>query len=59
MKPSSRTLFMKWRTRDRVIPIISASISWDFCYDGLWPPFLAKLANSKHQREPLSVKLKS
>src|SRR5476651_1998520 len=27
-KPNSRNLFMKKLTRDRVVPIISASVSW-------------------------------
>ena len=27
MKPNSRNLFMKWLTRDRVVPIISASVA--------------------------------
>ena len=29
MKPSFRNLFMKKFTRERVVPIISASVSWD------------------------------
>jgi hypothetical protein len=28
MKPNFRNLFMKKLTRDRVVPIISASVSW-------------------------------
>jgi hypothetical protein len=28
IRPSSRNLFMKALTRDRVVPIISASVSW-------------------------------
>ena len=30
MKPNSRNLFMKWLTRDRVVPIISASVHLAF-----------------------------
>src|SRR4029078_6704060 len=28
MNPAFRNLFMKWLTRERVVPIISASVSW-------------------------------
>ena len=61
MKPSFRNLFMKKLTRDRVVPIISASVSWlIFAMRGFGQPSLPKLANSGNSRASLfSVELKS
>jgi hypothetical protein len=42
IKPSFRNLFMKNLTRDRVVPIISASVSW---------LIFAVLAKIRHQQE--------
>src|ERR1700728_2897240 len=51
MKPSLRNLFMKKLTRDRVVPIISASVSWlIFAITGSGVPSLPKFANSKSRR---------
>ena len=48
MKPNRRNLFMKWLTRDRVVPIISASVSWlTFAITGSGLPSLPKLANKE------------
>ena len=45
MKPNFRNLFMKKLTRDRVVPIISASISWlNFPTIGSGLPSLPKFA---------------
>ena len=42
-----RNLFMKWLTRERVVPIISASVSWlIFATRGSGRPSLPKLASS-------------
>jgi hypothetical protein len=47
MKPNSRNLFMKWLTRDLVVPIISASVSWlIFAMTVSRLPSLPKFANS-------------
>jgi len=44
MIPSLRSLFMKKLTRERVVPIISASVSWlIFCDDRLGAAFLAEI----------------
>jgi hypothetical protein len=44
-------LFMKWLTRDRVVPIISASVSWlTFAMIGSGLPSLPKLANKRRAR---------
>ena len=51
MKPSLRNLFMKKLTRDRVVPIISAKVSWltlGITASGF--PSFPKLANSKRRR---------
>src|SRR5580704_13014121 len=51
MNPDLRNLFMKWLTRDRVVPIISASVSWlIFAMRGSGRPSLPKLANSSSSR---------
>jgi hypothetical protein len=48
MKLKPRNLFMKWLTWDRVVPIISASISWlIFATIGSGFPSFPKLANSR------------
>ena len=44
MKPSFLNLFMKKLTRDRVVPIISASVSWlIFAITGSGVPSLAEI----------------
>ena len=56
MKPNFRNLFMNWLTRDRVVPIISASVSWltfVMIVSGL--PSLPKLANK--QKSPCQALL--
>jgi integrase len=51
MKPSFRNLFMKKLTRDRVVPIISASVSWlIFAIIGSSLSSLPKFANSRSSR---------
>ena len=51
MKPSFLNLFMKKLTRDRVVPIISASVSWLILgITGSGVPALPKFANSKSRR---------
>src|SRR4030095_7124601 len=51
MRPSLRNLFMKKLTRDRVVPIISARVSWlIFGMIGWGLSSLPKLANSSHKR---------
>jgi hypothetical protein len=51
MKPSFLNLFMKKLTRDRVVPIISASVSWlIFAITGSGVPSLPKFANSSSRR---------
>ena len=51
MKPNCRNLFIKWLTRDRVVPIISASVSWlTFATTGSGLPSLPKLANKRRAR---------
>ena len=51
MKPSFLNLFMKELTRDRVVPIISASVSWlTFAIPGSGVPSLPKFANSSSRR---------
>ena len=51
-----RNLFMKWLTRDRVVPIISASVSWlTFAMIGSGPPSLPKLASQ--QKRPCQTLL--
>ena len=51
MKPSFLNLFMKKLTRDRVVPIISASVSWlIFAMTGSGVPSLPKFANSRSRR---------
>ena len=48
MKPNFRNLFMKKLTRDRVVPIISASVSWlTFAITGSGLTFLAKIRQQK------------
>jgi hypothetical protein len=54
MKPSFRNLFMKKLTRDRVVPIISASVSWlIFAMIGSGSPSLPKFASSRSSRAPM------
>ena len=48
MKPSFRNLFMKKLTRDRVVPIISASVSW-LIFHRLRFVFLAKVRQQQEQ----------
>ena len=51
MKPSFLNLFMKKLTRDRVVPIISASVSWlIFAITGSGVPSVPKFANSRSMR---------
>ena len=50
-RPSFRNLFMKKLTRDRVVPIISASVSWlIFAIIGSGLPSLPKFASSRSRR---------
>jgi hypothetical protein len=50
-KPSFRNLFMNELTRDRVVPIISASVSWlMFARIGSGLSSLPKFANSRSIR---------
>ena len=61
MKPSRRNLFMKKLTLDRVVPIMSASISWlifGITVSGV--PSCPHLASSRSARASLfSLELKS
>jgi hypothetical protein len=51
MKTSFLNLFMKKLTSDRVVPIISASVSWlIFAIAGSGVPSLPKFANSRSRR---------
>src|SRR6185295_10458203 len=51
IKPSLRNLFMKKLTRDRVVPIISANVSWlNFPTIGTGTPSLPKLARRRSSR---------
>ena len=51
MKPNFLNLFMNWLTRERVVPIISASVSWlTFAMIVSGFPSLPKLANSRRAR---------
>jgi len=50
MKPSFLNLFMKKLTRERVVPIISASISWETWKHLFWLGFLA--VPSEQQKSP-------
>jgi len=51
MKPSLRNLFMKWLTRDRVVPIISVNISWLILVRmGSGRPSFPKFASSSKRR---------
>jgi len=51
MKPKSRNLFMNLLTRDRVVPIISASISWlNLPTIGSGLPSLPKFARRRRSR---------
>src|SRR5205823_12478428 len=51
MKPNLRNLFMKKLTRDRVVPIISASVSWlKFPTIGSGLPSLPKFASRRRSR---------
>ena len=46
MKPKLRNLFMKWLTRDRVVPIIfRESFLTDLCRHWFRPTFLAKVGH--------------
>ena len=48
MKPSFLNLFMKKLTRDRVVPIISASVSWlIFAITGSGVPSLAEICQQQ------------
>src|SRR5271166_456465 len=60
MKPNLRNLFMKKLTRGRVVPIISASVSWlIFVVIGSGRPSLPKFASSRRVRaRRLSLELK-
>jgi len=55
MKPSLRNLFMKKLTRDRVVPIISANVSWLIFETVGWGlPSLPKFTNRSSKRcQPL------
>ena len=58
IKPSFRNLFMKKLTRDRVVPIISASVSWlILAIIGSGFPSLPKFANSKRSGETFLVRI--
>ena len=61
MKPSLLNLFMNTLTRERVVPIISARVSWlNFAMTGSVFPSLPKLAISNRTRANLfSLELKS
>ena len=61
MKPSWRNLFMKKLTRERVVPIISASsLLADRRDDRLGLPLLAEIRKQQKQpRQAFSLELKS
>jgi hypothetical protein len=51
MNPNCRNLFIKWLTRERVVPIMSASVSWlIFAIIGSGLPSLPKFANNRSSR---------
>src|ERR1700675_2414398 len=51
MRPSLRNLFTKWLTRDRVVPTISAKVSWMVCgFICCGLPSFRKCASSKNSR---------
>jgi hypothetical protein len=60
IKPSLRNLFIKWLTRERVVPIISASVYWlTFAISGSDRTSFPKLAMSSRSLASLfSVELK-
>src|SRR3954471_5877053 len=50
MKPSFLNLFKKWLTRDRVVPTISASVSWLILVGiGSGPAFLAEIRQQQEK----------
>src|SRR5690348_1383926 len=58
MKPSLRNLFMKKLTRDRVAPIISASVSWLIltpmgCELASLPKFRCSFLNRRRRLSPI------
>ena len=59
MKPNLRNLFMKKLTRDRVVPIISASVSWlIFAMTGSGLLFLAEVRQQQqHAGKPLLARI--
>ena len=60
MKPSFLNLFMKKLTRDRVVPIISASISCDTLGSTFWRLALLAIARQEQQsaRQPFFTGIK-
>jgi hypothetical protein len=59
MKPDLRNLFMKWLTRDRVVPIIAAKrlLTYGNWYDG-WIAFLPIIRQQQEQAcKPLLASL--